>query len=159
MNSPFEALGRMSVAAACMEIIRELDEGDGISKAVCRTEVCERTERDVDDDTILRGMREASERLMDEGVPGVFTVRNSGWQRMKPADVVEYMRARNRRAAKQTRREYRSVDVVKDVTTLGWQDRETVRVVEENRRRSLELKQRKSLRRRPVRAVEDGEAG
>jgi hypothetical protein len=159
VNAPFEALGRMSVTAACMEIIRELDEGDGISKAVCRTEVCERTEREVDDETILRGMREASERLMDQGVPGAFAVRNSGWQRMKPADVVEYMRARNRRAAKQTRREFRSVDAVKDVSALGWQDRETVRVVEEARRRSLEMGQRKLSRKRPMRAVEDGAAG
>lgn len=159
MNSPFEALGRMSVASACMEIIRELEEGDGISKLVAREEVCARTEREVDDDTILRGMREASERLMDQGVPGAFAVRNSGWQRMKPADVVEYMRARNRRAARQTRREFRSVDAVKDVSALGWQDRETVRVAEEARRRALELKQRKLSRRRPMRAVEDGEAG
>jgi hypothetical protein len=159
MSSPFEALGRMSVASACMEIIRELDEGDGISKLVAREEVCARTEREVEDEAILRGMREASERLMDDGVPGAFAVRNSGWQRMKPADVVEYMRARNRRAAKQTRREYRSVDAVKDVAGLSWQDRETVRVVEENRRRSLEMRQRKLSRKRPIWAVEDGAAG
>lgn len=159
MSAPFEALGRVSVASACMEIIRELDEGDGISKLVAREEVCARTERDVEDEAILRGMREASERLMDNGVPGVFAVRNSGWQRMKPADVVEYMRARNRRAAKQTKREFRSVDAVKDVAALSWMDRETVRVVEEARRRSLDLKQRKSLRKRPMRAVDGEHAG
>ena len=159
MNAPFEALGRMSVAAACMEIIRELDEGDGISKLVAREEVCARTEREVEDEAILRGMREASERLMDDGVPGVFAVRNSGWQRMKPADVVEYMRARGKRAAKQTGREWRAVDAVKDTSALGWQDRETVRVVSEARRRALEMKQRKSLRKRPMRAVEDNAAG
>lgn len=151
----FEPLGRISVTDACRELIRELEEGDGVSFQVAVEEVRARTERpEVELDTVKAGMRLATEQLIDDGAPGVFTVRGSGWQRMKPPDMVKYMRDRGSRAAKQTAREHRAVDAV-DVARLGWQDRETVRVVAEARRRVQELAQQRRSRRRPLAPVPD----
>lgn len=147
----FQPIGRVSVADACMEIIRELAEGDGISKNVCLEEVRSRTERsDISIEVVTSDMLTASERLLDESIPGVFAIRGKGWQRMKPADVVAYMRARERSEQRQRERRYRAVDVIEDAESLSWQDRETLRLTSEARRRQLELDGKRSRRLRPL---------
>lgn len=149
--APFKPKGTISVADACMEIIRELADGDGISKHVCLEEVRERTERDdVDMDQIMKDMLTASERLLDAGLHGVFCVRGSGWQRMKDADVVAYMRRKKRTADRQKRRAFRSIEAIEDTSNLSWTDRETVRLTDEARRREAELKDRRARRLRPM---------
>lgn len=159
MTAPrFEPLGSRSVVDACCELILELEEGDGVSQQVALEEIRVRTERpEVTLENVIKGMNEARERLLDDNTPAVTTIRRSGWQRMKPQDVVAYIRDRGKRASKQTAREHRSVDAV-DTARLGWQDRETVRVVSEARRRKDEIAQQRKKRKRPLPPAEGDHA-
>lgn len=103
--NPFRPRGNCSRVAACLDIIRALDPDEDIAKALAVEAVAERTGMDEDERSVMGAMREASERLIADGVPGVRTVRRFGWVRMTHEDLIQrYGADRERRGQRQFRR-------------------------------------------------------
>lgn len=105
MSQPFQVRGRMSRVEACEEIIRGLEPDEDISKSVAVTEVSALTGMPETEDSVIAAMRSASERLIQQKIPGVRNVRKFGWVRMTDQDLIErYGVDRERRGRRQFRR-------------------------------------------------------
>lgn len=103
--NPFQPRGNCSRVAACLDIIQALEPDQDIAKAYAVAEVSERTGMDETEHAVSAAMREASERLIADGVPGVRNVRRFGWVRMTHEDLIQrYGAEREKRGRRQFRR-------------------------------------------------------
>jgi hypothetical protein len=150
MSAPtFEPIGAVSVVAACMALIQETPELEGFSYDVALTEVRARTGRaDVPRRQVITGIREATERLHREGVPGVENI-GKAWQRLDPKGMVRFIATRDRRGRRQFRRAVVAAAAT-DKSRLGFEDRHTLDHHERTARAVGSLEQRRANRLRPL---------
>jgi hypothetical protein len=148
-RAPFEPLGRMSIADACIELIRETPEKDGFPYDVAVTEIRERTGiEDVRRGTVMSAIRIATDRLHVEGIPGVENV-GGGWQRMDPAGMVRYIATRSRRGQRQFRRAVTAVGAT-DKARLEFKDRHQLDHHERTARMVADMNTHRAKRQRPL---------
>lgn len=119
----FEPHGRVSLKAACEQIIRGLEPKDGISYDVAVVEVEALTGEPVDRAELMGPMLQASEALLADGVAGVVNVAGSGWQRMSPTDMINHAGRRDRKARRQITWRANAAGAAPP-DELSWQDRQ-----------------------------------
>ena len=148
--APFQPRGAMSRVEACLSIIRDLEAGGDIAKAYAVDAVAELTGLGEDERGVVAAMREASERLIADGVPGVRNVPKFGWIRMSHDDLIQrYGTDRERRGRRQFRRLGRAVEAA-DPEQLTGESRLRRDSQMHMARRIEELEGRRSSRRRPL---------
>lgn len=88
-RAPFTRIGSMTVREACLRVIRGLPEKEGITYEQAIREISELVGRDVDKAAIQGPMTAAGDELRRNfGECGLKTLRNVGWQRQNPDEVV-----------------------------------------------------------------------
>lgn len=146
----FEPRGKVSLAAACEDIIRGLEENDGISYPELLAEIEERTElADVTIESANSAMRRAVETLHRNGEPGADNVRQYGWVRQTPQRIVRSVEGRFRRGRRQFRRGAWAAGAA-DVERLEWADRQRLEFHTEVSRRVADMERRRAERSRPI---------
>lgn len=148
--SPFTLRGKVSMRAACVEIIRSLAEDEGITYAECVDRMSELTELDdLARADALAAMRSASEGLIAAGEPGVRNVRGYGWVRMTPQKLLQHADSRDDRGRRQFLRGGLAAQTA-DPERLTWQDRQRRDARINAARRVQELTGRRSRKLRPL---------
>ncbi len=120
---PWAPLGRISVRAACEEIIGRLAAKDGIATAQAVDDVEELCGYRHEAATVQQAMLHASEALIRRGVAGVST-ESGGWQRMDDTALIGHARRRSEKARRQVVKTVAAAEAA-DPEKLGWADRAT----------------------------------
>lgn len=120
----FGPRGRISIRAACIEVIRRIEPKEGITLEQLADDVEELTGIRVEAATLRSSMWQASQDLLDGGELGMDAIPGVGWQRQDDSAAVRGARAYASKAVRQVRRSAASAGAA-DPERLGWQDRES----------------------------------
>lgn len=120
----FEPRGKMSVRAACVEVIRRIEPKEGITHDQLADDVEELTGQRFDRATLASSMWAASQDMLRDGELGMDAINGVGWQRQDDTAAVQAARGYATKAVRQVKRSARAAGAA-DPEKLGWQDRES----------------------------------